>query len=176
MDAWFIIIVSLCILALVKFIFSLFPAWINSKKQLPPGPLSLPLIGNLIWFRKPISDLEFILRRLKPRYGPLITLRIAHRSFIFIGSHSLAHHALVHNGAIFSDRPAPPPTSKILNRSRKQLAPPPTAPRGVSSAATSPTRSSIPPASGRTPAPAAGSFLFSSTVSGILPNWNLRSG
>ncbi|KAL0452887.1 UNVERIFIED_CONTAM: cytochrome [Sesamum latifolium] len=174
MDAWFIIIVSLCISALVKFIFILFPAWINSKKQLPPGPLSLPLIGNLIWFRKPISDLEFILRRLKPRYGPLITLRIAHRSFIFIGSHSLAHHALVHSGAIFSDRPAPPPTSKILNRSQKAISSSPYGPTWRLLRRNLTYEILHPSASGPTPAPAAGSFLFSSTVSGILPNWNLR--
>ncbi|PIN00724.1 Cytochrome P450 CYP2 subfamily [Handroanthus impetiginosus] len=40
---------------------------------------------------------------------------------IFIGSHSLAHNALVQNGAVFSDRPAPPPTGRILNRNQKAI-------------------------------------------------------
>ncbi|KAK6118527.1 hypothetical protein DH2020_047727 [Rehmannia glutinosa] len=119
MEAWFIIVVSLCISALVKSISTLSLAWVNnSKTTLPPGPPRFPLIGNLIWLRKPISDLEFVLRHLKSRYGPLITLRIGHRPFIFVGSHSLAYHALVTNGAIFSDRQAPPPTSKIFNRTQ----------------------------------------------------------
>ncbi|KAI3471320.1 hypothetical protein Pfo_027983 [Paulownia fortunei] len=121
MEVWFIIVVLLCISALVKSISSLFSPWINSKKNLPPGPPSLPLIRNLIWLRKPIFDLEFVLRHLKPRYGPLITLRIGHRSFIFVGGHSLAYHALVNNGAVFSDRPATRPASKILNGTEKAI-------------------------------------------------------
>ncbi|KAG8362628.1 hypothetical protein BUALT_BualtUnG0056900 [Buddleja alternifolia] len=121
MESWFTIIVSLCVLALVKSIFSVFRQSGNSKNSLPPGPPSLPFIGNLIWLRKPISQLEFILRHLKTRYGPLITLRIGPRCLVFVGSHSLAHHALVQNGAVFADRPAPPPTSRILNRTQKAI-------------------------------------------------------
>ncbi|GER56688.1 cytochrome P450 [Striga asiatica] len=116
MESWFVFVISLCILALAKSISTLFSS--TKEQNLPPGPPSIPLVGNLIWLRKPISDLEFVLRNLKPRYGPLITLRIGHRPFIFVGDHSLAHHALVSNGAIFADRPAPPPTRKVFNRSQ----------------------------------------------------------
>ncbi|KZV21240.1 hypothetical protein F511_23195 [Dorcoceras hygrometricum] len=115
MEVWFVIVVSLCISALVSSFFSLF------KKKLPPGPPSFPLVGNLIWLRRPISELEFILRRLKARYGPLMTMTIGPRKLVFVGSHSLAHRALIQNGAVFSDRPAPPATSKILNRTQKSI-------------------------------------------------------
>ncbi|GFQ05531.1 cytochrome p450 89a2 [Phtheirospermum japonicum] len=115
MEVWFIFIVSLCISALVKFICSLLLSS-TKKKNLPPGPTSIPLIGNLIWLCKPISDLEFVLRSLKPRYGPLITLMIGHRPFIFVGSRSIAHRALIGSGGAFSDRPAPTPTQRIFNK------------------------------------------------------------
>ncbi|XP_073053549.1 cytochrome P450 89A2-like [Primulina eburnea] len=115
MEVWFVVVVSLCISAIVSSFFNLF------KKNLPPGPPRLPLVGNLIWLRRPISELEFILRRLKARYGPLMTMTIGPRSLIFVGSHSLAHRALIQHGAIFSDRPSPPATSKILNRNQKSI-------------------------------------------------------
>ncbi|KAG6397137.1 hypothetical protein SASPL_143301 [Salvia splendens] len=102
METCFIIIVSLCIAALLKSLISLSSPRSN---RLPPGPPALPLIGNLIWLRKPISDLEHVLRRLKPHYGPIITIQIARRVFVFISDHSIAHRALVQNGAVFADRP-----------------------------------------------------------------------
>lgn len=119
MEAWFIITISLCVAALLKPLLTLFSP--RNNKNLPPGPPALPLIGNLIWLRKPVSEIEQVLRRLKPRYGPLITIKIAHRSVVFVSGHSIAHQALVQNGAVFADRPAPPPTSTFLNAPRKTV-------------------------------------------------------
>nr|AMZ03401.1 cytochrome P450 CYP89A110 [Plectranthus barbatus] len=119
MEAWFIITVSICVAALLKPLLTLFST--PTKKKLPPGPRALPLIGNLIWLRKPVSEIEQVLRRLLPRYGPLITIKIAHRSFVFVAGHSIAHQALVQNGAVFADRPTPPPTSTYLNAPRKTI-------------------------------------------------------
>lgn len=118
MEAWFIITVSLCVAALLKTILGLFSP---RSKHLPPGPPAIPLIGNFIWLRKPISELEQVLRRLKPRYGPIITIKIAHRVFVFVGAHSIAHQALIQNGAVFADRPGAPATSTYLNAPRKTI-------------------------------------------------------
>ncbi|KAL3523977.1 hypothetical protein ACH5RR_016811 [Cinchona calisaya] len=121
---WFIIIVSLCLSAILKSLFTLLSSSgskSNNKEKLPPGPSTVPVIGNLLWLRKSFSEIESILQKLKTQYGPLITLRIGSRPSIFVGSHSLAYKALVQNGAVFSDRPKTLPTAKIFNSNQHNI-------------------------------------------------------
>ncbi|KAI3915146.1 hypothetical protein MKW98_011491 [Papaver atlanticum] len=87
----------------------------QTPKKLPPGPYSIPIITSLQWLRKPLEAFEPTLRNLKAKYGPIITLSIGHQKSIFITNSSLAHQALIQNGAIFADRPPAPVTSKIVS-------------------------------------------------------------
>ncbi|KAH0762134.1 hypothetical protein KY290_018207 [Solanum tuberosum] len=112
MEIWFIIVVTLCIAFWLKSIFNIIVSPnSNTKKKLPPGPYNFPVIGSLLWAKRTFADLEPILRDLKAKYGPLITLKIGSRSAIFVASHSIAYQALVQQGAVFSDRPKAGPVS-----------------------------------------------------------------
>ncbi|XP_015878377.2 cytochrome P450 89A2-like [Ziziphus jujuba] len=127
METWFVIVVSLCISYLLKSIFSLvFRDGTTTRKltataTLPPGPINLPIIGNIFWLRKSFSELEPILRNLHAKYGPIVTLHIGPRPAIFIRSRFLAHQALVQNGAVFADRPPALATSKIISSNQHNI-------------------------------------------------------
>ncbi|PSS04608.1 Cytochrome P450 89A2 like [Actinidia chinensis var. chinensis] len=114
METWFIILISLCIPALLKSLIGLIIYSQEKKQKLPPGPITVPVIGNFLWLRNSFSELEPVLWNLRDKYGPIITLRIGSRPAIFVASHKVAHHALVHNGALFSDRPKVLPASDVL--------------------------------------------------------------
>ncbi|EPS60584.1 hypothetical protein M569_14219, partial [Genlisea aurea] len=111
MEFWFLIVATAVFIIAAARLF----AGRRKSPPLPPGPASFPFIGNLLWLWNPISEMEFILRRIAPKYGPLIAMRIGNRPFVFIGSRSVAHQALIQNGAVFSDRPAPTTISIYLN-------------------------------------------------------------
>ncbi|PNX82072.1 cytochrome p450 89a2-like protein [Trifolium pratense] len=114
METWFIAVLSLCIIFLIRATFS---SLTNNKPtvNLPPGPPHIPIITTLLWLRKSFSQLEPVLKTLHAKHGPIITLKIISRPSIFIADHSIAHHALIQNSSIFSDRPKPFPTSIIMS-------------------------------------------------------------
>ncbi|KAI3498006.1 hypothetical protein L1887_33692 [Cichorium endivia] len=99
MEIWFVVVVSICVAALIRSL--LFHR--RDGKKLPPGPSFIS--SNLLLLTRSRLEFETILRNLKSKYGPLITLSIGSRPSIFVGSHSLAHQALIQKGAVFSDRP-----------------------------------------------------------------------
>ncbi|XP_059430615.1 cytochrome P450 89A2-like [Corylus avellana] len=113
MEAWFLILISLCISVLLN---CLIVAKKSSKtQQLPPGPFTVPILGGILWLRKSFSELEPIIRNLHVRYGPMVTLRIGKHPAIFVANRDLAHKVLVQNGAVFADRPPALPISKIIS-------------------------------------------------------------
>ncbi|KAE8077526.1 hypothetical protein FH972_016083 [Carpinus fangiana] len=119
MEAWFLILISLCISVLLN---RLIVAKKSSKtQQLPPGPFTVPILGSILWLRKPFSELEPIIRNLQARYGPMVTLRIGKRPAIFAANRDLAHKALVQNGAVFADRPPALPISKIMSSNQLRV-------------------------------------------------------
>ncbi|CAN0824352.1 Cytochrome P450 89A9 [Linum grandiflorum] len=95
----------------------------SSKSTLPPGPTSIPIIGTFVWMLKSrgFSDLEPSLRRLLDKYNSILTIRIFSRPAIFIASHSLAHQALIQDGAVFADRTPASPVSKIVSSDQHNI-------------------------------------------------------
>ncbi|KAG5559088.1 hypothetical protein RHGRI_008866 [Rhododendron griersonianum] len=126
METWFIIIISLCISALIKPIFNLvFPPPTSNhkvkKKNLPPGPTTIPFIGNFIFLRRNFSEFESAIRSFRAKHGPIITLRVGSRPAIFIGTPALAHQSLVQNGAVFSDRAKALATGKVISSNQHNI-------------------------------------------------------
>ncbi|CAB4301866.1 unnamed protein product [Prunus armeniaca] len=125
METWFLILLAtltLCVsFLLLTLLFTFIPSSSISKgkptnqPKLPPGPHPIPLIGSFLWLRKSIPDFEPILRNLHAQYGPMFTLRLASLPAVFVADRSLAHQALIQNGALFADRPQALPTQRITS-------------------------------------------------------------
>ncbi|KAF8654992.1 hypothetical protein HU200_061426 [Digitaria exilis] len=103
MDLTWLLLVATCLLVPVVFLLSDAK---RHRRRLPPGPASVPLIGNLVWLT--LTDgMHFLhtLRRLHSRYGPLLTHRMGSVLEVTVSDRRLAHAALVERGAALADRP-----------------------------------------------------------------------
>uniref|UniRef100_A0A2P2Q5F1 Cytochrome P450 89A2-like n=1 Tax=Rhizophora mucronata TaxID=61149 RepID=A0A2P2Q5F1_RHIMU len=120
-ENWCFIVIAICISALLKATLNLLVPSKKSTLGLPPAPLSIPIIGDILWLRKSASQLEPIIRNLHAKLGPIITLRIGPRPSIFVADRSLAHRALVQKGAAFADRPRPGPLSRITSSNQHNI-------------------------------------------------------
>ncbi|KAL4335000.1 hypothetical protein GQ457_07G004940 [Hibiscus cannabinus] len=121
METWFFIISSLCLTAILKWLFNLVFPWKELGPKLPPGPAVFPLIGNAVWLRKSFFQLEPILQSLHAKFGNMITLHIGSHPAIFVSDRSLAHQALVKQGTVFADRPSISSTSKIYTSNQHTI-------------------------------------------------------
>ncbi|XP_058080302.1 cytochrome P450 81Q32-like [Magnolia sinica] len=96
--------IFLSILALIFFFvfFSISKRLLQSHKNLPPSPPSLPILGHLHLLKKPLHR---SLSTLSNRYGPILSLRFGSRPVLVISSASLAEECLSKNDIIFANRP-----------------------------------------------------------------------
>ncbi|KAG8143931.1 putative Cytochrome P450 family 2 subfamily X polypeptide 7 protein [Naja naja] len=83
-------------------------------KGFPPGPWSLPLIGNLLQFSKkePLKDLD----QLAQKYGPVFSLYFGGKLAVFTHGFSSAKEVLVTKGLEFAGRPDNPILDYIIKK------------------------------------------------------------
>ncbi|KAM0946953.1 putative cytochrome P450 [Dioscorea sansibarensis] len=125
MELWLFILISISfiitLILLLKPSITINNHEIKKMRKLPPGPLVIPVIGSLVWLRRTLADMELILRDLRSKHGPIFTIYIGSRPFIFVLDRSLAHKLLIEHGSIFSDRPTPPPATRFLSMNQHNI-------------------------------------------------------
>ncbi|RWW16995.1 hypothetical protein BHE74_00041001 [Ensete ventricosum] len=82
----------------------------HEKRKLPPSPPSLPIIGHLYMFKKPLHR---ALARVTERYGPVLLLRFGSRPVLVVSSASAAEECFTTNDIAFANRPRLPSTRYI---------------------------------------------------------------
>ncbi|KAJ6763369.1 P450 putative-RELATED [Salix purpurea] len=103
MELWLLILVSVPLGVFLKALVNI--VFLSQTHKPPPAPFTFPVIGNILWLRKSTFELERAIRSLNQKLGPIVTLHIGSRPTIFIADRSLAHLALIQNGAFFGNRP-----------------------------------------------------------------------
>ncbi|KAK3389601.1 cytochrome P450 [Podospora didyma] len=75
----------------------------KSQLPLPPGPPTLPILGNVHQAPKSHPWLQYF--EWNKTYGPVVHLNMAGQPVIVLGTSKAAHDLLAKKGATFSDRP-----------------------------------------------------------------------
>ena len=90
---------------LIVFLLPAVAMWyINSSKNLPPGPLSLPIIGSLVAFTS--EPMHLVFEDLARKYGPVMFLQLGNQPTVILNTAASIKEAFVKKAADFSDRPA----------------------------------------------------------------------
>ncbi|XP_043691728.1 cytochrome P450 89A2-like [Telopea speciosissima] len=128
MALWLILLLSLCLVTTLKFLIDQFSHNKTKKTKptnlptLPPGPPKVPIFGHALLLSKYFSaGIGTFFHELRHKYGGIITLHIFSTPSIFISNHSLAHQALIQNGAALAHRPGPVTPSRVLNNNNQDL-------------------------------------------------------
>ena len=80
--------------------------FISKPKGLPPGPLSLPFIGSILFLKEIEGQCAHLaLVKASKRYGSVFSFKIASHLIVVLHGHDAVYQALVKQAETFSDRP-----------------------------------------------------------------------
>ncbi|KAI4313382.1 hypothetical protein L6164_026369 [Bauhinia variegata] len=74
-------------------------------RKLPPGPLCLPIIGNLYILHHLREPLHHIFHRLSCKYGQIFSLWFGHHFFVVVSSLPLVNECFSKNDIVLANRP-----------------------------------------------------------------------
>jgi hypothetical protein len=92
-------------LSLILLAFTLYLRATNSRPKLPPGPRTLPLIGNLHLLAKNKSQPYKVITELSKQYGPVMRFTFGATDAVIISDYQVMKEAFVKNADITSERP-----------------------------------------------------------------------
>ncbi|XP_070574353.1 cytochrome P450 2U1-like isoform X1 [Ptychodera flava] len=75
----------------------------NRSHNTPPGPLALPLVGNMLSLSK---DAYLDFDKMADRYGSVFQLKLGPTTAVILHGYDAVYQAFVRQGADFSDRPS----------------------------------------------------------------------
>ena len=89
---------------LYVFLFLLLKLLLQARKfqNLPPGPPSLPIIGNLHHLKRPLHR---TFRALSDKYGHVISLWFGSRLVVVVSSQTLFQECFTKNDVVLANRP-----------------------------------------------------------------------
>lgn len=75
------------------------------SRNIPPGPLALPVLGSVGFFRDFKHRRHFALQEACKRYGQIFRVYAGTQLVVFLNGYDVIREAFVKKAAIFSDRP-----------------------------------------------------------------------
>ena len=86
--------------SLIVFLIAAVAIWyINSSKNQPPGPLSLPIIGSLVAFTS--EPMQLVFEDLARKYGPVLFVQFGNRPTVILNTAASIKEAFVKKAADF---------------------------------------------------------------------------
>lgn len=79
------------------------------RRNLPPGPVGWPVVGNLVQVLLQRRAFMYVVRDLRKIHGPIFTMKMGQRTLVIVSSADLIHEALVQKGPTFASRPSDSP-------------------------------------------------------------------
>jgi len=73
------------------------------KKKYPPGPMSLPLVGNLFLIKK--GDILKTFRDLRSKYGDVYSFKLGYHKAVVVNGYEAMKEILAKKGDDTSERP-----------------------------------------------------------------------
>ncbi|KAK3085113.1 hypothetical protein FSP39_024621 [Pinctada imbricata] len=89
-------------LVILLFVFSLIYLLQKAKRNFPPGPIALPVVGNIDLFK---SKAHIRLSNLKDKYGDVYSLRVGSYDFIVVSSLEGMMEGLNRSDSVLDGRP-----------------------------------------------------------------------